>query len=354
MRYNKIAVAKIAWSSEYQGGPVMGNHKYLIEQARENKALQKNANGFYALALGHEAFNFRPYKGKMYAYIPPIGKNLVPPKPKEKDDWLVVFVSRVSGNGDLVAVGWYEHASFCWAEKVDEEDSLYLKRKEYEKEKTFPLDGENNHYHYCVTTDEANAHFIPEESRSQFKIDKKHEKVVGRSIAYASGNETIISDRNRQYLIEFAQKVIQFDDEDDMDGEPLSKSVTKYIPPKTELKKSIEEGAVSYAKDYFESRGYKIIDVQKENLGWDLTARKRVRGRLEELHVEVKGTSRDYYHLFLSRNEYDRMLSDDNWRIFVVKDVLSSKKKAEFLDRPAFEGQYEFEPFCFECQKKKK
>jgi hypothetical protein len=353
--YKKIVIAKIAWSSEYQGGPVFGNHKYLIKQAKKKGTLKKNENGYYALALGHEAYNFRPYKGVMYAYIPPIGEQFVPPKPAEKDDWLIVFVSRVSGNGDLVAVGWYENASFCWTEELDEEESQYLIRKEYTDNPSFPLDGDNNHYHYCVETEESNAHFIPEEYRKRFKIDKRYERIVQRSIAYAKGNKTVISEDNRQYLIDFAKKVTAFKvDNNDADSDALSNKAARFIPPRTETKKSIEESAILCAESYFKSLGYKIIDVQKENLGWDITIQRIINRKLEELHVEVKGTSRDEFHLFLSKNEYNTMLSDDNWRIFIVKNALSKNKEYDYLDRKDFMKLYFREPFCFECQKKEK
>ena len=75
---------------------------------------------------------------------------------------------------------------------------------------------------------------------------------------------------------------------------------------------------------------------------------------MEELHVEVKGTSRDEFHLFLSKNEYNTMLSDDNWRIFIVKNALSKNKEYDYLDRKDFMKLYFREPFCFECQKKEK
>ena len=74
-------------------------------------------------------------------------------------------------------------------------------------------------------------------------------------------------------------------------------SVKKYTPPETEVKREIEKTAVEIASNYYAEKGYSVKSVENENLGWDLTVVKTE----EELHVEVKGTSRNDYHFFLSK-----------------------------------------------------
>ena len=119
--------------------------------------------------------------------------------------------------------------------------------------------------------------------------------------------------------------------------------VKKYTPPETEVKKEIEKIAVEIASNYYSEKGYDVKSVENENLGWDLTVIKTD----EELHVEVKGTSRNDYHFFLSKQEYKKMNGDSKWRLFVVKDALGNPKHEEILNSD-IEKIFDLEPYCLE------
>ena len=120
-------------------------------------------------------------------------------------------------------------------------------------------------------------------------------------------------------------------------------SVKKYTPPETEVKREIEKTAVEIASNYYAEKGYSVKSVENENLGWDLTVVKTE----EELHVEVKGTSRNDYHFFLSKQEYKKMNGDSKWRLFVVKDALGNPKHEEILNSD-IEKFFDLEPYCLE------
>ena len=95
------------------------------------------------------------------------------------------------------------------------------------------------------------------------------------------------------------------------------------------MKKEIEDTAIKIAKRYYRNKGYDVKSVENENCGWDLTIRRDGK----ELHIEVKGTSRKDYHFFLSKNEYDRMISDPKWRLFVAKNVLEDPDPDRIVKR---------------------
>ena len=120
-------------------------------------------------------------------------------------------------------------------------------------------------------------------------------------------------------------------------------SVKKYTPPETEVKREIEKTAVDVASNYYAEKGFSVKSVENENLGWDLIVVKNN----EELHVEVKGTSRNDYHFFLSKQEYEKMKNDSKWRLFVVKDALGNPEHKEILNSD-IEEFFDLEPFCFE------
>ena len=129
-------------------------------------------------------------------------------------------------------------------------------------------------------------------------------------------------------------------------------SVKKYSPPETEVKKEIERKAIEIATEYYKQRDFFVESVEGENCGWDLTVIAKNPNINVELHVEVKGTSRNDYHFFLSANEYDKMKNDPKWILFVVKNILD-KPESESIFRFDIERYFNLEPFCFEGSWKK-
>ena len=87
----------------------------------------------------------------------------------------------------------------------------------------------------------------------------------------------------------------------------------------------IENEAMERAKEHFENLGYKVIDVSKEDKGWDFEVSKDG----EELYVEVKGLSGENVNIELTPNEYEKMQNNkDKYRIFVLTNA--DKKKGDY------------------------
>ena len=174
--HKRIAFVKTGWSDHYEGGPVLGRHAHVQE-----------------FDEAHERFNFlRHSDGRFYGYLPPIGRIERPPQPKEKDGWLLVFISARNGNGPLTVVGWYQGATFH-----DE----YIARPEYSDTEEFELDVHGSKYSYCISAD--SAHLIPTAERTD-TVSGDHFKRT--PVLYLRGNGK--DDAWRKELAEFAESLV--------------------------------------------------------------------------------------------------------------------------------------------------
>ncbi len=81
----------------------------------------------------------------------------------------------------------------------------------------------------------------------------------------------------------------------------------------------VEKAAMDTVRAHFESEGWQVEDVSRDNVGWDLTAR---RGAVTA-HLEVKGISGTRPHFLLTVNEHATAASDPDWRLAVVTLALT-------------------------------
>ena len=75
------------------------------------------------------------------------------------------------------------------------------------------------------------------------------------------------------------------------------------------------------------AEGYQVTSVEASRCGWDLTV---IKGN-EEIHVEVKGTAGTLVRFFLTANEHKTALSDPNWLLVVVTNVLGEPGWCELV-----------------------
>ena len=81
----------------------------------------------------------------------------------------------------------------------------------------------------------------------------------------------------------------------------------------------VEQAAMNTVRAHFESQGWKVEDVSRANVGWDLTARRGA----ATTHIEVKGVSGTRPHFLLTVNEHATAQSDPQWRLAVVTLALT-------------------------------
>ena len=91
---------------------------------------------------------------------------------------------------------------------------------------------------------------------------------------------------------------------------------------RAEDRAAVEHAAIAAVIEAYEEDGWEIDDVQRENRGWDLTAR---RGEETEL-VEVKGRAAASQLVLLSRNEIRAAAENPNWWLVIVTEALTEPK----------------------------
>lgn len=117
----------------------------------------------------------------------------------------------------------------------------------------------------------------------------------------------------------------------------------------SERRKEIEQKAIQYVINKYQTDGYNIEDCQAHNCGYDLLATKGS----ERLELEVKGTSSNAPRFFISRNEYKYAKQEKNkyWRLIVIYDIDKNPKELE-LTRRQMEEKFSMEELCWECTPK--
>ena len=96
------------------------------------------------------------------------------------------------------------------------------------------------------------------------------------------------------------------------------------------IRKEVEFAAMNAVKTYYRGKGYDVVDVAADNLGWDLEVFRR--GESDESgekiwNVEVKGTSDNKISVILTPNEYDKS-DDEMYRLAVVRNALDGDARA--------------------------
>lgn len=318
--FPRIAVINIGWSDDYRGAAVRGNFGYL------------------AKGVGHEKFNFLPdQRGEFYAYTPPLGEQQSPPMPNEADDWLIFAVSRRPGRSGLYLVGWYEGATFMRG-YVNRPDAAALGE-----------DSDGGRFTYTLRA--SRAYPIPLALRDR-SIRGDH---VKRSYAYLRGNgaretwRAKLAKKLLAYRTEYLKRLVQA---------PAEETPKLGFCGSPKRRKEIEEKAVEAVKAALPDWHCKTKEAEK--CGYDLLCTHKTTGDL--LHVEVKGTSYDKPHFFMTINERDyarktapndrknRTSRDGKvrplWRLAVVHDV-DHAGVVTFYTHAEMTAAFDLSPYAF-------
>lgn len=261
--FPRIAVINTGWSDDYCGAAVRGNFGYL------------------AKGVGHEKFNFLPdSRGRYYAYTPPLGKLHNPPMPAEPEDWIVFAVSRRPDRSGLYLVGWYEGAVFM-RDYVVRPDAAALGE-----------DSDGGHFTYTLHAD--SAYSIPLALRDRsIRGDN-----IKRSYAYLRGNcgrdawRTTVAKQLLAYRTEYLER---------LSVAPVEETPKLGFCGSAKRRREIEEKAVAAVKAALPDWHSETKEAEK--CGYDLLFTHQASGEI--WHVEVKGTSYDKPHFFITANERD-------------------------------------------------
>ncbi|WP_300631976.1 DUF3883 domain-containing protein, partial [uncultured Duncaniella sp.] len=288
---SRILFANIGWMVSYKG------------QSISDKI---SGGGSYSDADKHEAYNFQELNGKCYGYVQAKSDTInicridssVYDAVQKIEDVLVVWFATNPVVGGSYIVGWYKHATVF---------------RNYQSSRST----QRNCYGYYITASAADCTLLPVDDRVK-QIPRQVKNYPGRSNIWYADSEDAEVKTFRKDIISYIESY-----------KSVVKKHHKYLPTiSSEARAKVEKSAVDAVWNLYEQRGYSIVDVQSENLGWDLEATK---GR-HKLYLEVKGQGNHDPFIRISRNEYEQMTKNkDKYRLCVVMDSLNEADVYVFL-----------------------
>jgi hypothetical protein len=297
---------RIGWMSHYEGqlntDPITSGGSYITKHG-----------------YGHEIMNFKPFRGRVYGFGQPRGKQIAierigQPKNDAMTGVLVVWVATPTEGGTVI-IGWYKNATVY--RNVQE-----LPRGSHRKYKGESLG-------YFVSAKKENAHLLPNDERV-FSVSRQTGGMGQANVWYVDDEKT-----HR----EFRHKVLSYINTGQLPKRPRLKKTGRPRHPDPLTRKRIEQIAIRQVTRRFERYGYTVDSVERDNVGWDLNARNGKR----YVRLEVKGLSGTDVQIELTPNEYANMKAHrDSYRICVVTNALSSPQMTIFafsLDTGNWEDQ---------------
>lgn len=251
----------------------------------------------------HEIYNFKNIKGKMYGYVQPGRGYSINISRIEKtdnceyiDDVLVVWLASNPGVKGTYIVGWYKSATVY----SECQDSRYSQR---------------HNYSYNIMAKAENVFLLPVDERT-FLIPRANNNGKG----FLGQSNIWYADSNNPEILKFRKKVFNYIN---TYGRKEKKHIQKHkIAINVDAKSAVEKVAVECVTEHYQSLGYSVKSVEKENKGWDLNATKNN----FSLKVEVKGLAGEKLSVHITRNEFEKMNKHkSSYRFCVVLNALKSQ-----------------------------
>ena len=272
----KLMLCKMAWMREYCG----------ISDGRDIP----KGGGSYIKEHNHggEVVNFKQLGKYYYGYVEPPGRRSIDdnkpthlniekhfevPKGVHKTDGITVIWAAPNPYGDgALVVGWYKNAT------------VFHEAQETKKRDDWP--------YYQIRALVADCHLISEGERNV-----KLPETFRRTLMYGDAG-LLTTEDGKQFLQQLDTLLSK-----NSRNTPNKKSTRTGRSGRqldVEKRQAIEQAAVNRVRAHYETSGWRVVSVESENVGWDLT----VDNGDDELHVEVKGHQGDRIHCELTPNEY--------------------------------------------------
>lgn len=293
---DKIIFLNTGWMHSYQGiigDSIIGGGKHVTDEG-----------------WGGEMFNFKPFENKFYGYVQPkMDKKYNNPstiklerlgalKTEDKiNNITVVWTATDPDNGGTYIIGWYKNATLYRYQQKSPKNSN-------RKYKNIPLN-----YYATTTRKDATLLFI---DKRNVQIRRQEKNWMGQSnVWYADKNPEFVK-VVKDYIFKGKQPHSV--------TTPNKKSGTARQP---DLLKRIlvEETAIKFVRKHYEDELlYQVETVEKDNVGWDLTAT----NNRTTLKLEVKGLSGKDTLTELTPNEYKNLQNDKKfYRVCIVTNALT-------------------------------
>ena len=272
-----ILFCNIGWMEQYRGlrggDKIVGGGSYVKEHER-----------------GGEIDNFNPYKKRVYGYVQAPGglldlKRIGAKSHTSKLDGVTVVWTATRPTGGTAVVGWYENATvFRTLQK---------------------LGGTGRDY--WVEADEGDATLLSVDDRT-CQIPRQKKGGMGQA------NVWYADDPLSTPIVTQVKRLIG--------GKgPVPPSTKKKSKVDPDRKVQIEKAAIELVVRHFREKGYEVVSVEKDNVGWDLEAWS---GK-SKLMIEVKGLSGLSANAQLTSNEYVAFKARAaGYRLAIVTDALGT------------------------------
>ncbi|OEO30083.1 hypothetical protein VW23_001400 [Devosia insulae DS-56] len=320
----KVVWVKFGWSDYYRGGVVDGNFGWL-----------KEAKGSSSEGRGHEAFNFMPFDGTYYCYVPPQTKEYAPWN-EDNEGWTVICLAKNPRYAGIHIVGWYENATLLgqWQKPPgNHSDDVGGATSAYE-------------WSYCIRS--KSAFFIPPSDRT---LPFSDPSIRQGKFSFLSGPSVETTSRKARVLAMLEERLAKLrgvavhNPSEEREPDPELDAVDPLKGFGTpEHRKKVEKAAEEAVVAYYRDRGYRHFeDKTKIKCGHDFV----FRNGTEALHVEVKGTSSNNPSFFLTRNEHAAgYQADPAWRLAMVTNALSEPTVTIF-DKKGLSDTFDMTPYVF-------
>lgn len=308
-----MIVFHTAWMAKYNGDRSSfsaGGFSYAVKQG-----------------YGHEMFNFREIDGAFYGYVPPTGnlhleKHFKVARDAEMLDGVtIVWTAPHPEQGGRAVVGVWKNATVYRADQVS--TGQLARNREV---------GPKDIAGYRCKARAQDCLLLPPEARPIF-VRPSQPRTNGswpgqQKVFYPKAGSAALA------RLEAILADIEFDSaSEDKRADRNAKTNRSNWQANVELRKKIEEAAIVAVGTKMERMGYTVESVEKDNVGYDLVAKRDD----EVLHFEVKGRSGHDICADLSVNEfnclkqYERQKKPDaHYRIAIVTEALENPVITEF------------------------
>ena len=291
MRY---LICNTGWMESYQGNrktdQISGGGSYVKEEG-----------------MGHEVCNFHVHRGNVYGYVQPArGKRSASAGSiklesivgsdasagDEQVDGVLVIWTATRPEGGSVVVGWYKDATVF---------------RNYQNFKSTPaLHSKNGLEGYRIRAIDENVKLLPVNERT-IQVPRQTKGGMGQSNVWYGD-----SDLGKALAKEVGSLIR---------SKPKKRKIKRTGKTDPEHNAKVEKAAVDLVWEYYESLGYELSSVEKDNVGWDLEASQKK----TKLRIEVKGLSGKLPNIELSPNEYVAFSEHRGlYRLAIVTEALSS------------------------------
>jgi len=261
---------------------------------------------------GGETFNFKPFRAKMYGYVMPMRGGAIRLErlgatrvTTELSDTTVVWTATHPNGGGTYIVGWYLFAT------------VYRFSQSFSVSKANRPKEVRADYHASAL--ESDVCLLAKDART-FRVPRREKGAMGQSNVWYADRKADFVDEVLEYIKPYTES-----------GHPLKLKTSSGVKRAHQVdvlkRMEVETKAVERVANHYIALGYEVVSVEKDNVGWDLTA-SLGKGTL---HLEVKGLSGSVLDFEITPNEFRSLqFNKENYRVCVVTDALNAANLSVF------------------------